>query len=333
MKKSRPFVGQLLQRIAREAGVEVIVEPEFGYVGQIVCPNGKKHYFRNTNFDLNTLGATEIARDKGYANFFMARLGYPVIEGQAFYSKKWCKGIGSQNGIDEAYDYALSLGLPVIVKPNSKSQGDSVCKAHTKREFHQACQKAFQRDKVILVQRVVHGKDYRIVVLDGEIISAYQRLPLTITGDGIRTISELLAIKQETFYSDDRDTELPLDDYRVKQRLARMKLSFQTVLPDGQDCQLLDNANLSTGGDAVDVTDKIHPGYREIAVKLTADMGLRYCGVDLMVENDLTQPLGKYHVIEINAAPGIDNYSASGKDQARIVEQLYIKVLKAVAKL
>lgn len=333
MKGHKPFVGQLFQRLADEAGVEVVVEPQFGYVGQIICPNGKIHYFRNTNFDLNPIGSTEIARDKDYANFFMARLGYPVIEGQPFYSKKWCENIGIDKGIDAAYNYSLSLGFPVIVKPNSKSQGTAVCKANTKTEFFQACRKAFHYDNVILVQRFIKGKDYRVVVLDGEVISAYERLPLKIVGDGRHTIHEIMNIVQERFFGDGRETRLPIDDYRVKQRLKRMEFTLDTILPDGQECQLLDNANLSNGGISIDVTSQIHPGYRDIAVKLTTDMGLRYCGVDLMVENDLTQPPGRYHVIEINAAPGIDNYAASGDEQARIVDQLYVKVLKAIARL
>ncbi len=60
-------------------------------------------------------------------------------------------------------------------------------------------------------------------------------------------------------------------------------------------------------------------------------MGLRYCGVDLMIHGLATEKLGKYHVIEVNAAPGIDNYFAGGKKQQRIVEQLYLRVLKSMA--
>lgn len=333
MKKERPFVGELLLKIADRAGVKVEVEPEFGYVGRIICPNGKIHYFRDTKFDLNTLGATEIAQDKAYAEYFIDLLGYPTILGKPFYSKKWAAAIESDQDIDAAYVYAKEIGFPVFVKPNSRSQGSRACKANTRREFYRAFRQAAQKDKVILVQQVVTGHDYRIVVLDNKIISAYERLPLMICGDGVHTIAELLEIKQQSFYDDGRDTELPLDDYRIKMKLARMKMSFETVLRKDESCQLLDNANLSSGGNALDVTDIIHPGFKEIAVGLTKGMGLRYCGVDLMINGDVSEAPNQYWVIEINAAPGIDNYSSSGPEQRKIVEDLYTEVLKGIARL
>ena len=333
MKTQRPFVGELLTKIASQAGVVVEVEPEFGYVGRIICPNGKIHYFRDTKFDLNTLGATEIAMDKAYASFFIQKLGYPTIPGKSFYSKKWRAAIGSDQGVDAAYQYAREIGLPVFIKPNSRSQGSRACKANTRREFFQACNQAFQKDKVILVQQVVSGHDYRIVVLDEKIISAYERLPLTVIGDGVHTISELLAMKQQWFYDNGCDTELPADDYRIKMRLTRMKLTPDSIPGRNEEVKLLDNANLSSGGDAKDVTEIIHPDFQKIAINLTRDMGLRYCGVDLMVSGDIAESPERYWVIEINAAPGIDNYSASGKEQERIVENLYTEVLRAIARL
>lgn len=333
MKTQRPFVGELLTKIAGKAGVTVEVEPEFGYVGRIICPNGKIHYFRDTKFDLNTLGATEIAMDKAYATYFIDKLGYPTITGKSFYSKRWSEAIGSDKNIDAAYQYAREIGFPVFVKPNSKSQGARACKASTRREFFRACNQAFQKDKVVLVQEVVSGHDYRIVVLDGKVISAYERLPLTVSGDGVHTITELLEIKQKQFYDADRDTEIPIDDYRIEMRLKRMKLSLGYVPSKGEQLQLLDNANLSSGGDAKDATGMIHPGFQKIAVDLTRDMGLRYCGVDLMIDGDISLAPDKYWVIEINAAPGIDNYSSGGEKQQKIVEDLYTEVLKAIARL
>lgn len=333
MKTQRPFVGELLLRIASRANVIVEVEPKFGYVGRIICPNGKIHYFRDTKFDLNTLGSTEIATDKAYAEFFLKKLGYPTIPGKPFYSKKWCEAIGSDKDIDAAYEYAREIGFPVFVKPNSKSQGDRACKANTRREFYRAFRQASQKDKVVLVQQVVTGHDYRIVVLDDEVISSYERLPLTIIGDGVHTIAEIMELKQQSFYMDGRDTQLPFDDYRIKMKLSRLKLCLEDILVNGGTCQLLDNANLSSGGDAKDVTKIIHPDYKQIAIGITKGMGLRYCGVDLMINGDVSKRTGEYWVIEINAAPGIDNYSSSGKEQSKIVEDLYTKVLEAIARL
>lgn len=327
----KAFVSKLFKKLAPHAGVTVNVEPKWGIVGQIVAKNGKKSYFRNTCFDLNTLGATEIAQDKDYANYFLRLMGYPTIPGKAFFSDRWAKAIKSNQNLTAAYKYAKRLGFPLIVKPNSKSQGLAVTQVHNRLEFYRAMREVFEHDRVALVQKIVTGNDYRIVVLDGEIISAYQRIALSVTGDGNSTIRALLEKKQRQFQKLKRDTQINFKDPRIKSKLARQGLSWSSRLPKDQTIFLLDNANLSTGGDALDVTPNLHPTVRDLAIKLTADMGLRYCGVDLMMKGLATEPLGEYYVIEVNAAPGIDNYFAGGKKQERIVEQLYLQVLKSMA--
>lgn len=332
MKAKYPSLSRLLVKIAPRAGAKVFLEPKYGRVGQIVCSNGKIHYFRGNNFDLNPMGSSAIAIDKDYANFFMSKLGYPTIPGKAFYSEKFCKVIKSKDGMGEAYKFAKKLGFPVIVKPNSKSQGKCVFKVNNKLAFYKACLEVFKCDRVVLVQKFIQGNDYRIVVLDGEVISAYQRLPLTVTGNGIDSISELLKKKQLEFKKAGRETKININDIRIKMFLAEDRTKVSAILKKGEKCQLLPNANLSSGGEALDVINDIHKDFKNISVKLTAKMGLRFCGVDLMIDGSIACAPKKYYVIEINSAPGIDNYFAMGKQQQKIVEELYIKVLKAIAK-
>lgn len=326
------FATPILVRLARKAGVKVNVEPCYGYAGQVVLPDGTKRYFRGTNFDLNGLGASEIAKDKDYASFFLTSMGYPVIEGRAFFSPTWARIIKSRLTILAAYAYAKRLGFPVIVKPNSLSQGSGVAKVHNRREFLQAVKAICKKDRVFLVQRVTQGRDYRVVILDGQVMSAYERLPLRVIGDGKAMIAQLLIRKQKQFKRSGRDTSIKQADWRISNCLKRAGLTRRSIPARGQVVTLLDNRNLSSGGDAVDITKRIHPSFRRICTRLVRDMGLRYCGVDLMVDGKLSEPAGRFWVIEINAAPGIDNYAASGFKQAELVDQMYLRVLKAFAK-
>lgn len=335
MKKSkpvapRPLLNKILKKIAPTIGARLVLEPEWGIVGQIIFKSGRKRYFRYSTIDINTMGASEIAKDKDYANFFLKKSGYPIIEGQSFFSKIWAEAIGSKKNIQAAYKYAVKLGFPVIVKPNSGSQGVGVTKVFNKQELYKALNFIFARDRVALVQRPVVGKDYRIVVLDNKIISAYQRVPLSVTGDGQTTVLQLLKRKQKTFEAASRDTLLKITDPRIGQKLKHDKLTLRSVPTKNQIVYLLDNANLSTGGDSIDVTDKMHLDFKKIAINITKDMGLRLCGVDLMVAGDITKAPGKYWVIEINSAPGLDHYVQTGKKQQQIVEDMYLEVLKAM---
>jgi D-alanine-D-alanine ligase-like ATP-grasp enzyme len=260
----------------------------------------------------------------------MRRMGYPTVPGRTFFSADHCAAIGSRRNIDSAYRYAKRIGFPVIVKPNSGSQGSGVALVHSKRDFFRGMRLIFTRDRVALVQRCVIGHDYRIVVLDNEVISAYERIPLSVVGDGRSTIGQLLDRKQRTFVTSSRDTRLRLDDPRIATKLAHQKLTMNFTPHRGERVHLLDNANLSSGGDAIDVTDGMHRHFKQLAVKLTKDMGLRLCGVDLMVAGDIREKPGLYWVLEVNAAPGLDHYVKTGRAQQRIVENLYLKVLKSM---
>lgn len=329
-KKEALILAPMFKKLAARIGATVLVEPEWQIAGQITFNSGRRSYFRYNTLDLNPIGASDIAKDKDYASFFLAAMGYPVVPGsKAFYSKRWAEAIGvPRQNIDAAYRHAKKLGFPVVVKPNSGSQGTGVALVQNRQEFFKAMRAIFRKDRVGLVQRPVHGTDYRLVVLDNKIVSAYERVPLNVVGDGRSTITQLLKAKQRGFAAARRDTQIRNDDPRLALKLARQGLEFRSVPACGERIFLLDNANLSTGGDSVDVTHKIHHGFRSLGVKITRDMGLRLCGVDLMIDGDISARPRRYWVLEVNAAPGLDHYVKGGKAQQKIVEDLYFEVLR-----
>lgn len=327
----RSFVVPIIEKVAKDMGVEVHIEP-WGYAGTLVLPDGRTRYFRGASFDLNTLGASEIAKDKDYAAYFLKRLGYPVPEGTTFFAPKWAAVLESDRTADAACAYAESLGWPVIVKPNSRSQGRGVAKAWDAQELRQAIEEIEVYENVYLVQKVVSGRDYRIVVLDGEVISAYERKPLCVVGDGELSVRELLVEKQKLFVQSGRDTTVPMEDFRIDNTLAQQGLTMESVLEKGRAVELLPNANLSSGGDAVDVTDTLHPVWHTLAAKIAVDMNLRYIGLDIMTEESLAEAPGAYTVLEINSAAGLDNYATLGDKQRSRVETMYKKVVEAMMK-
>jgi D-alanine-D-alanine ligase-like ATP-grasp enzyme len=335
-KASTPtFVGSILKKVAPKIGAKVLLESEWQVVGQITFKSGRKRYFRSSNLDINPAGAAAIAKDKAHANYFMKKMGYPSVPGETFFSDSWAATIGSSRKIDEAWRYAEKIGLPVIVKPNSGSRGQGVALVFTKQEFYRAMRGIFKHDDVSVVQKQVLGKDYRVLVLDRKVIAAYERIPLYIIGDGYSTIAQLFKKKIQMLQKLDSDTRIALEDPRIPIKLRQSKCTLNTVLGKNVHVHLLDNANLSSGGEAIDVTSEMHTGFKKFAVALTRDMGLRLCGVDIMVEGDITETPEKsagYSILEINAFPGLTHYAQIGKHQATVVEDLYLEVLKKMEK-
>lgn len=334
-KNKLPYLTKLITKLAPKVGAKVVVEPEWGIAAQIIYSNGVVRSLRFYSLDLNHIASADIAKDKDYAKFFMKKRGYPVAEGRTFFKDSWAKAIKSNRTIVRGVRYAEKLGYPLIIKPNSQSQGSEVRLVLNKKELIRGLREIFKIDKVAIIERYLPGRDYRIVVLDGEIISAYERIPLYVVGNGKHSILTLLKQKQKTFILRGRDTKINFEDKRIELKLKRMGYTLYTILSKNEKVYLLDNANLSTGGDSVDVTNTIHSGFKKIAVNLTRDMGLRISGVDIMVtKGDITKDPKDcdYYIIEINAAPGLDHYVTTGRRQRKIVEAMYLKVLKALGK-
>jgi D-alanine-D-alanine ligase-like ATP-grasp enzyme len=330
-----PYLTKLVKKLAPKVGARVVIEPEWGIAAQIIYKNGVVRSLRYLSLDLNPIGSSGIAKDKDYASFFMKKRGYPVALGQTVFRDSWAKAIKSNRTIKYGVTYAAKLGYPLIIKPNSKSQGADVMLVWDRKELIAGLKEIFKDDRVALIERYMPGRDYRIVVLDKDIISAYERIALSVVGNGKSTILALLKQKQKTFEVFGRDTRINFKDVRIKNKLKSQGLSYSSVLENTRKIYLLDNANLSTGGDSKDVTETIHKGWQKIATNLAHDMGLRMAGVDLMItKGDITMDPKKckYYVIEINSSPGLDHYVTTGAKQRKIVEDMYLKILKALGK-
>lgn len=338
--KNPMLASDLIGEIAPSLGFTVNIEPEHGRVGQLKTPDGRVFYFRGRgvdqlySFPLNNLGAAAIAKDKTYAAYFMGIMGYPVPEGRSFYSDRWSTITQSPADRNAALLYAHDLGFPVIVKPNRGSGGIGVQLVDNDLDFTAAVDDVFNEvhDKIALVQRFVPGDDYRFLVLDTEVIAAFRRLPLSVTGDGASSIQGLMRLKQEDFDAQKRGVKIKFDDPRISKKLRRKGLTTENVLSSGETVSLLDNANLSTGGEAIDVLSLLDDSHKEMAVKLVADMGLRLCGVDMISSSPIDESLGKNTIIEINSSPGLDYYVDEKKSRESSVRVLYEKLLKALLK-
>jgi glutathione synthase/RimK-type ligase-like ATP-grasp enzyme len=325
-----PFIPKLLLQIADRAGVRIELEPEFGYAGRIVFADGTSHPFKAGNLNVNRGGAMAIADDKSYTSFFLRQAGLRPPRELTFFSDKLRANLDPAKArtTREACRFAEAIGYPVIVKPNTGSFGNFVSKVHCADEVMDAAALIFAKNEVALVQEFVPGKDHRIVVLGEEIVAAYQRVSLRVTGDGRSTIQQLLLRKRSSLPGQRRpNSDFDPADPRIDRVLARSRLSRDAVLVQGAVQPLLDNANLSAGGDAIDITDRLDPELAATAVKATKALGLMLCGVDVICA-DATVPSDDHVILEMNGAPGLDNYAAMGEKQRLRVEEMYLKVIR-----
>lgn len=198
------------------------------------------------------------------------------------------------------------LRYPVILKPTHGSRALGVTwdirsekdlmKAFS--HFKEVAREHSFKQNTFLVEEMFIGHEYRVLVLNGKVISCVQKIPATVIGDGESSIKKLIAEFNKTRL---RGFKIKIDDV-VEATLEKNGLSFDSILPERRILKLRNNLNMSDGGRSVDVTKNMHSFFHEICVKATAVSGLTFGGVDLLAE-DIISGEEKYVILEINPNP------------------------------
>ncbi|MBM4363798.1 MAG: cyanophycin synthetase, partial [Deltaproteobacteria bacterium] len=210
-----------------------------------------------------------------------------------------------------------------VVKPQKGNQGKGVSVGlRGDAAVRAAYAVAARRDGLVLLEQHVEGDDYRLLVVGDELVAAARRDPPRVVGDGRLAIHELVEREnQDPRRGDDHATSLSklLLDSIALECLAEGGRDATTVPAAGEVVLLRRNANLSTGGSALDVTDDVHPEVARAAVRAARVVGLDVAGIDV-VAPDLTRPLEESGgaIVEVNAAPGLRMHldPSAGKPRA-----------------
>lgn len=322
----KQLVFPLIKEICLEENIKFLEESSRGMYGVLIFDNGKKFYLKDINFNLNFVSSVRITKNKALTTFFLDLFGYKVPEYTMVYTSEKCKRYGLLDNLDKGIEFAASIGYPVILKINDSSKGRGIYKAYNEKELLDSANSLFQITNTFQIQKYYSYSDYRVVVLGNEILSAYERRPLYIIGDGINTIKQLLLLKQEYYVRSGRDTSIDLEDIDLKNNLDRLGYTFDSVLKYGEQCVLRNISNLSAGGECIELTDKIHRDYAKLCIKIAQDLNLNLCGIDIMCRN-ICMDIDDYIILEVNSAPGLDNYAFCGEEQERYVKELYRKII------
>lgn len=233
---------------------------------------------------------------------------------------------------EHALEIARELGGMVVVKPADGNQGKGVSlNLQSEAEIRSAYKVAQNYSAKILVEEQIFGRHYRILVVNNRVEAVSERFPARVVGDGIHSIKDLIEIENRNPLRGE-EHEKPLTKIKVDQVvfnvLARQNLTMNYVPQRGEEINLRDNANLSTGGTAADVTDDIHEENKILACRIARLLDLDVAGIDVVTE-DIAQPLlaGRGAVIEVNAAPGIRMHLFPARGQRRPVGDAIVDYL------
>ncbi|SJZ74610.1 cyanophycin synthetase [Selenihalanaerobacter shriftii] len=263
----------------------------------------------------------DIACNKNLAKELLKDMGVPVAKGDMATTEK------------EALEIARNLEGKIVTKPYNSNQGKGISlNIKTDYDVMNGFKLAQSYSQEVMVEKMISGNDYRVLVINGEVVAVAQRIPAHIVGDGEATILELIQeVNKDPLRGEGHSS--PLTRIRVDEAvlflLAKQDYHLDSVISRGEQVFLRETGNLSTGGTAIDKTDEIHPVNKQLAIRAAKVIGLDIAGIDLITP-DISQPLnnGRGAIIEVNAAPGIrmHHYPTIGKSHdvaGAIVDMLF----------
>jgi cyanophycin synthetase len=264
--------------------------------------------------------AVDIACNKEQTKKMLDDASIPVAKGGICYDEE-----DLQETIDD-------IDYPIVIKPLDGNHGKGASINVTNWEDAvKGLKHAKEYSRRVIVEKFITGFDFRVLVINNEVVAAAQRVPAHVIGNGKNTIQELIDIINEDprrgYGHENVLTEITID--RSTERLIKNAgYTLESVLSEEETLYLKSTANLSTGGTSVDVTDLMHPENVFIAERISRVIGLDICGVDIMAPN-LTQSLKENGgvILEVNAAPGFRMHLAPSEGLPRNVAAPVIDML------
>ncbi len=280
----------------------------------------KQRRIQAAETDRSSAIAESIAQDKELTKKLLDAAGVPVPNGRPVSSA------------DDAWAALCEIGAPVVVKPLDGNQGKGVTvNIVSREELDRAYPAAAEIGSEVLVERFISGSDFRFLVVGGRLVAAARRDPPQVIGDGVHSVRELV----EQVNSDPRRgeghatslTKIRFDEIALAS-LATQGLRADSVPDKGARVLLRNNANLSTGGTATDVTEDVHPDMAASAVAAAQMIGLDICGVDVVCDSVLKsmQEQGG-GVVEVNAAPGLRMHLQPSFGKGRAVGEAIVSMM------
>ncbi len=238
--------------------------------------------------------AESISRDKDLTRRLLQACGVPVPEGRLVDSAA------------DAWDMALELGLPVVVKPSDGNHGRGVFTClNTREQIEAAYAVAVEEGSGVMVERFIQGDEHRLLVVGGRVVAAARGEAAMVVGDGTSTVLQLIEAQLNSDPRRGRDEDHPLNFIRLDSaaslELERQGLHGDAVPERGRAVLVQRSGNVS-----IDVTDEVHPDVAAQVSLAVRVVGLDIAGVDL-VARDIARPLAEQAgaIVEVNAGPGL----------------------------
>lgn len=305
---------QVLIRAAKKQGISIsVIDPD---TNLIELKKGKhtKLVKQATITDDDSYLTYELMKNKQLSKHFLAKQGVMTPQGVA---------VSSELKAFEAYEDLSDK--PCVIKPLHTNYGigihfiDKGDNASAKK----AIKHCLTLDSHVMVETYQEGKEYRFLVIDNKVISVIYRDAANVIGDGKKSIAELIKEKNEDphYYRAPYFLQLSSEE---KAYLAKQRLTPKSVPKKGHKVYLRENSNVSTGGDAIEVSHEVPSYFHKTALASAKSCKAKLCGVDMIIPSFKGKA---YSVLEINYNPAIFFHARPFKGEAKDPGGAILKLL------
>ncbi|MFC1617965.1 hypothetical protein ACFL2B_01640 [Patescibacteria group bacterium] len=245
----------------------------------------------------NSVVSHIICCNKFYTKIFLDRAKLPTPKGNFYHSAA------------EALQNISKIRLPVAVKGTGGSGGENVIAGvESKAVLRKAIKDIAARCGSVIIEEMIQGDDYRVLVIDNKVIGCLKRFPARVFGDGRSTIKQLInkANKDPRRGTSFTKPLVKIEiDADTRAMLKKQRLTLASIPTAKKEILLKTRANQCQGGEVEDFTSRMHNDYKKMSIEAAQALAdVKVVGIDFMTP-DITQPLKKSRgvIIEANDAP------------------------------
>ncbi len=194
---------------------------------------------------------------------------------------------------------------PFIAKPRLGSRGrHTITHIHSEKDLLEAYKISKQLCHYAILEEQLFGSVYRGTYVGGHIIGILRGDPARITGDGVKTVVELIAEKNKNKHPQVKDVLItPL----LKSFIGRQNYYLDSVLPNGTTIDLSEKIGINYGGYAVEEFTKTHPKILKYLKQAGDALNAPVVGFDFIIPDIEKDPdLQRWGIIEANSLPFIN---------------------------
>lgn len=262
--------------------------------------------------------AEGISRDKDLTKNLLRSCGIPIPQGAVVASP------------GQAWEEALEIGLPVVVKPLDGNHGRGVSlELNNREDVEAAYHVASKEGSGVLVEQYIRGSEHRLLVVGGKVVAAIRGEEIYVTGDGVSSVQSLIDRQLNSDPRRGEAEEFPLDYIALDKfpsmvlELGRQGFSATSVPAKGLKVLIQRNGNVS-----MDCTNAVHPQVDYLAGLAARVVGLDIAGIDLVAQ-DISRPLDEQGaaIIEVNAGPSLLMHIKPAQGDAQPVGEAIVRHL------